>query len=133
MEAESPFPSPSGWSRHVNLCETTVATKHEGFKDFVLDQFSGLPSLTCRTVFGGYGRYRRETFFGLIRRGRLYFKTDLTTAPRYRDRGMKPFKPTSAQTLKHYYEVPVEVLAASDDLTAWASQAAQRLQTTRAP
>jgi hypothetical protein len=38
---------------------------------------------------------------------------------------MKPFKPTSVQMLKNYYEVPVEVLEASDDLTAWASQAAQ--------
>jgi hypothetical protein len=27
--------------------------------------------------------------------------------------------------LKNYYKVPVEVLEASDDLTAWASQAAQ--------
>jgi len=103
-----------------------VATKHEGFKDFGVDQFSGLPGLTCRTVFGRYVRYRRETFFGLLQRGRLYFKTDLTTAPRYRDRDMKPFKPTSAQPLKHYDEVPVEVLEASDDLTAWASLAAQR-------
>lgn len=42
-----------------------------------------------------------------------------------RDREMKHFKPTSAQMLKNYYEVPVEVLEASDDLTAWASQAAQ--------
>jgi DNA transformation protein len=102
-----------------------VTTKHDGFKDFVLDQLSGLPGLTYRAMFGGYGLYRRETFFGIIHKGRLFFKTDLMTAPRYRDRGMKPFKPTSAQTLKNYYEVPVEVLEASDDLTAWASEAAQ--------
>jgi DNA transformation protein and related proteins len=48
------------------------------------------------------------------------------TAPRYRDRSMKPFKPSSTQTLKNYYEVPIEVLEDSDDLTAWASQVAQR-------
>jgi DNA transformation protein len=100
--------------------------KHDGFKDFVLDQLSGLPGLTCRAMFGGYGLYHREKFFGIIHKGRLYFKTDQTTAPRYRDRGMKPFKPTSNQTLKNYYEVPVQILEASDDLTAWASQAAQR-------
>lgn len=100
--------------------------KHDGFKDFVLDQLSELPDLTCRAMFGGYGLYHREKFFGIIHKGRLYFKTDQTTAPRYRDRGMKPFKPTSNQTLKNYYEVPVQILEASDDLTAWASQAAQR-------
>ena len=102
-----------------------MAPKHDGFRDFVLDQLSGLPGLTHRAMFGGYGLYQRETFFGIIHKGRLFFKTDRMTAPRYRDRGMKPFKPTSAQTLKNYYEVPVEVLEASDDLTAWASEAAQ--------
>ena len=102
-----------------------MAPKQDGFRDFVLDQLSELPGLTHRAMFGGYGLYRRETFFGIIHKGRLFFKTDRMTAPRYRDRGMKPFKPTSAQTLKNYYEVPVEVLEASDDLTAWASEAAQ--------
>ena len=54
------------------------------------------------------------------------FKTDRITAATYSDRGMKPFKPSAAQTLKNYYEVPVEVLEVADDLTAWASQATQR-------
>ena len=103
-----------------------MAPKHDGFRDFVLDQLSGLPGLTHRAMFGGYGLYQRETFFGIIHRGRFYFKTDRIIAPRYCDRGMKPFKPSSTQTLKNYYEVPIEVLENSDDLTAWASQAAQR-------
>jgi DNA transformation protein len=80
-----------------------VATKHDGFKDFVLDPF-----------------------FGIIHKGRLYFKTDRITVTRYHDRGMKPFKPSAAQTLKNYHEVPVEALEDSDDLTTWASQAIQR-------
>ena len=103
-----------------------MTTKQDGFKDFVLDQLGELPGLTHRAMFGGYGLYQRETFFGIIHRGRLYFKTDRITAPRYHDVGMKPFKPTPTQTLKNYYEVPVEVLEAADDLTAWATQAAQR-------
>ncbi len=103
-----------------------MALQHDGFKDFVLDQLSELPGLACRAMFGGYGLYQRDIFFGIIHKGRLYFKTDRMTASRYRDRGMKPFKPTSAQTLKNYYEVPVEVLEDSDALTTWASQATQR-------
>ena len=103
-----------------------MATKQDSFKDFVLDQLSGLRGLTYRAMFGGYGLYQRETFFGIIHKGRLYFKTDRITATRYRDRGMKPFKPSAAQTLKNYYEVPVEVLEVAGDLTAWASQATQR-------
>ena len=103
-----------------------MAPKQDGFKDFVLDQLSGLPGLTCRAMFGGYGLYQQGAFFGIIHKGRLYFKTDRVTAPRYRERGMKPFNPSPAQTLKNYYEVPVEILEASGNLTAWASQAAQR-------
>ena len=103
-----------------------MATKHDGFKDYVLDQLADLRSVTGRAMFGGYGLYQQGTFFGIIHKGRLYFKTDRITAARYSDRGMKPFKPSAAQTLKNYYEVPVEVLEVADDLTAWASQATQR-------
>ena len=76
-------------------------------------------------MFGGYGLYQRDAFFGIIHRGRLYFKTDRITALRYRDRGMKPFTPTSTQTLRNYYEVPIEVLEDPEDLIVWASQAAR--------
>ena len=103
-----------------------MATKHDGFKDYVLDQLGDLRGVTCRTMFGGYGLYQHGTFFGIIHKGRLYFKTDRITVSRYRDRSMKPFKPSAAQTLKNYYEVPVEVLEVADDLTVWASQATQR-------
>ena len=102
-----------------------MASKHDGFRDFVLDQLSELPGLTSRAMFGGYGLYQGDRFFGIVHKGRLYFKTDRLTAPHYRDRGMKPFTPTSTQTLKNYYEVPVDILEAPDDLLAWASQSAQ--------
>jgi len=102
-----------------------MGKKDGGFKDFVLDQLTDLRGLTCRSMFGGYGLYRNGTFFGMIHKARLFFKTNQTTARRYRDRGMKPFKPNSKQTLKNYYEVPVEVVESAEDLAAWASQAAQ--------
>ena len=100
-----------------------MAPKHDGFKDFVLDQLSDLHGVTSRAMFGGYGLYQRETFFGIIHKGRLYFKTDRMTASRYRDRGMKPFRPNSKQTLKNYYEVPVEVIEDTDGLVKWAQEA----------
>jgi DNA transformation protein and related proteins len=103
-----------------------MAPKQDGFKDFVLDQLADVTGLTCRSMFGGYGLYRAGTFFGIIHKGRLFFKTDKTTALRYRDKGMTPFKPSSKQILKNYYEVPIEVLENSEDLTDWATQAAER-------
>ena len=100
-----------------------MASKHDGLKDFVLDQLSELQGLTCRAMFGGYGLYCGRVFFGIVQKGRLYFKTNSTTAPRYRERKMKPFRPNAKQTLKNYYEVPVNVLEDAGELTIWARQA----------
>jgi len=100
-----------------------VVPKHDGFKDFVLDQLSELPDLACRAMFGGYGLYCGRVFFGVVHKGRLYFKTNATTATQYRARKMKPFRPNTKQTLKNYYEVPVDVLEDAGELRIWAQQA----------
>jgi DNA transformation protein len=100
-----------------------VAPKHDGFKDFVLDQLSGLPGLTHRAMFGGYGLYCGSVFFGIVHKGRLYFKANETTARRYRERKMKPYRPNAKQILHSYYEVPVDILEDAGELTLWAQQA----------
>jgi len=100
-----------------------VAPKHDGFKEFVLDQLRELHGVTCRAMFGGYGLYQGGTFFGIIHEGRLYFKTDDTTRAAYVTRNMKPFRPNPKQTLKTYYEVPVDVMEDGEQLTTWAARA----------
>jgi DNA transformation protein len=100
-----------------------VAPKHDGFKDYVMDQLADLRGVTYRAMFGGYGLYCGRVFFGIVHKGRLYFKTNATTAPRYRKRKMEPFRPNAKQTLITYYEVPVDVLEDAEELTIWAQQA----------
>ena len=100
-----------------------MAPKHDGFRDFVLDQLSELPGLTHRAMFGGYGLYQREIFFGIIHRGRLYFKVTPKTVSLYKEQGMNPFRPNAKQTLKSFYEVPVGIIENSEHLTEWAKQA----------
>lgn len=101
-----------------------MATKHDGFKDFVLDQLADLPGVTCRTMFGGYGLYQGAAFFGIVHKGRLYFKTTDANRAAYVQRGMKPFRPNAKQTLTTYYEVPVEIIEDAEQLATWAGQAA---------
>ena len=101
-----------------------MPTKHDGFKDFILDQLADVRGITCRTMFGGFGLYHGEVFFGIINKGQLYFKTDTFTRSAYIQRGMKPFHPNAKQTLKNYYEVPVDVLEDGEQLTTWAARAA---------
>lgn len=79
--------------------------------------------LRARAMFGGYGLYLGETFFGIVWKGRLFFKTSSATAARYIERGMEPFSPSPQQTLKRYYEVPEDILARREELLAWANEA----------
>jgi DNA transformation protein len=114
---------PKSGRTSVRKSAPTPARKSDGFAEFVLDQLGELRAVTCRAMFGGYGLYRKGTFFGIIHRGRLYFKTDDRTREDYVARGMKPFRPNSTQTLRSYYEVPVVILEDAQQLADWASQA----------
>ena len=97
--------------------------KDESFKDFVLDQLAGMDDVEARRMFGGYGLYRDETFFGIIHKGKLFFKIDESTVVEYRKRKMKPFRPNAKQTLKSYYQVPVDIIENADELREWAVRA----------
>lgn len=97
--------------------------KNESFKDFVLDQLQELDDVEARRMFGGYGLYQDQTFFAIIHKGRLYFKTDGYTVAAYRGKKMKPFRPNPKQTLRSYYQVPVEIIEDGDRLAEWAEAA----------
>jgi DNA transformation protein len=99
--------------------------KQDSFKEFVLDQLEEMRPVTCRAMFGGFGLYHHDLFFGILHKGRLYFKTDNQTRPAYEKYEMKPFRPSDKQTLKNYYEVPPDILEDRERLTVWADQAVQ--------
>lgn len=100
-----------------------MARKDDGFKDHVLDQLADLGGVEARAMFGGHGLYRDGLFFGIVYKGRLYFKTNEKTRSAYAKHGMKPFRPKPGMTLKTYYEVPGEVLDDRRELEAWAAKA----------
>ena len=95
----------------------------DSFKEFVLEQLRELGQVECRRMFGSYGMYHQGRFFGIISKGQLYFKTSDKTRPDYEERGMHYFQPNEKQALKHYYEVPAEVLEDAERLAAWAWKA----------
>jgi len=99
--------------------------QQDSFKEFVLDQLTGMEPVTCRAMFGGFGLYHRDLFFGILHKGRLYFKTDDQTRPAYEECGMKPFRASAKQTLKNYYEVPSDILENEEELIFWAREAVQ--------
>ena len=106
----------------------------ESFKEFVLDQLGALSELRVRAMFGGYGLYQADRFFGIMMEGRLYLKTDEQTRAAYLERGMGPFiyeKARRTMTVQ-YFEVPPEVLESSTELVEWAKRAV-RVASSSAP
>ena len=99
----------------------------DSFKEFVLDQLSGLPEMRVKAMFGGHGLYQGDRFFGILMDGRLYFKTDEQTRAAYLESGMRPFiyeKAKRTMTMR-YYEVPPAVLEDREEFVTWARRAIQ--------
>ena len=99
----------------------------DSFKDFVIDQLNALPDVRVKAMFGAYGLYQGEHFFGILDEGRLFFKTNAKSQPEYTARGMGPFTYESkGRTLTmSYHEVPPEILENPMELTGWAHRAIQ--------
>jgi DNA transformation protein and related proteins len=97
----------------------------DSFKEFVLDQLSGLPDVRAKAMFGAHGIYCGENFFGILDEGRLFFKTDTTNKADYTARGMSAFTYESkGKTLTmSYHEVPPEILEQPLELSLWARKA----------
>lgn len=94
------------------------------FRDFVLDQLSGVSDLTSRSMFGGLGLYSGAHFFGLVWKDVLFLKVDDVTRPAYVAAGMKPFNPYPGRGgTFQYYQVPLGVVESADELTRWAEAA----------
>lgn len=102
----------------------------EDAKDNVVRGLAPLP-VSARKMFGGYGLFFEDRFFGVISDGRVYFRTDETTRPDYVGRGMRAFQPRNRRrgpkTLDRNFEVPSDVLADADLLREWALRAASAI------
>ena len=105
------------------LKELQTEMRSDEFRDFVLDQLSDVDGVKCRRMFGAYGLYAGPTFFGIVHRGQLFFKTSDRTRAKYVGRGSSAFKPSANQTLRSYYELPAEVIEERRELAEWAREA----------
>ena len=103
--------------------------KSDSFRDFVLDQLLEIRPVQCRAMFGGYGLYQSQAFFGIIFKGRLYFKVSEESRAQYIEAGMGEFKPSKKMTLKSFHEVPDGVLESRPQISDWARTAIQAAKT----
>ena len=95
-----------------------------GFREFVIEQLSGVRDLVPRRMFGGVGFYSGETFFALIIRDTLYLKVGDANRAMFEAVGSEPFRPYADQSMTmRYWNVPLDVLEDADELTRWAKAA----------
>ncbi len=94
----------------------------DSFTELVLDQLRGVPGLTWRRMFGGYGFYAGGLFFAVVWDDRLFLKAAEADRDAFRARGMGPFT-YEGGALHSLWEVPAEVLEDADELRDWAQRA----------
>ncbi|HLW74016.1 MAG TPA: TfoX/Sxy family protein [Gammaproteobacteria bacterium] len=97
----------------------------DSFLDYVLEQLEEARGIKVRAMFGGHGIYMGASFFAIVHKGSLYFRTDESTRPDYVKAGSRPFNPKGVQELHRYYEVPADVLEDASELLDWAKSAAK--------
>jgi DNA transformation protein len=93
----------------------------DGFRAFVLEQLGGVGAVRARAMFGGFGLYANDVFFGILAADTLYLKVDDSNRGQYEAEGMAAFRPYAHKPMSmSYYQVPARVLEDSDELTTWA-------------
>jgi DNA transformation protein len=84
--------------------------------------------LRVRRMFGGYGLWLGDRYFGIINGGHAWFRTDDGSRAEYLARGMPAFQPPNRprgpKTVDRTFRVPDEILADPEQLTEWALRAA---------
>jgi DNA transformation protein len=96
--------------------------KDTSFVQFITDQLFDIDSIRFKPMFGGFGLYSGDIFFGIVSDEKVYFKTDEHTRSRYLDAGSVFFQPNDTQALKRYYEVPIHIVENPTDLVKWAQE-----------
>src|SRR5215212_6834315 len=107
----------------------------DSYRAFVLEQLEQCArDIRAKRMFGAVGIYSGEYFFAVIDEDRLYFKVDDQTRQKFEAEGMEPARIVTKDGVMTlgYYEVPIGVLEAPDDLRTWVHDAVAVAQRAKA-
>jgi DNA transformation protein len=97
------------------------------FAEFVLEQMTGIPGISKRAMFGGFGIYRDGLMFALIADEELYLKANDHLAQEFIALELMPFLFESkgkTMALK-YYRAPESVFEDAAQMRIWAEKSYQ--------
>ena len=94
------------------------------------DVFLGVPDITSRAMFGGWGIYQSGVIFAMIAEDELYFKVDTNNRADFEARGSHPFvytmpKPNGKTMAMSYWKLPEEIMENRDELKKWIAKSVQ--------
>ena len=96
------------------------------FRDYVLDQLSGMGEFETKNMFGGTAVLRDGVAFAKIKRGSLWLKVDDSNIDDFIEKGMVQYTYGKDNSRKlNFYETPAEVLEDADTLIQWATEACE--------
>lgn len=96
--------------------------KDRSFMEFLCGQMDGISGLEAKRMFGAYGLYSDNVFFGIVYQGMLFLKTDEESRKRYIQRGMEALHVSEKQKMGNYFQVPVDVIEDEELLMDWAAE-----------
>ena len=97
--------------------------KRTDFTDWAEDQLSPLGLIRIKSMFGGFGVYADDLFFGIIDDDVLYFKVDDLNRARFVEAGSEIFRypmKDGAMMELSYYQAPETALDDQAELLEWA-------------
>ena len=102
------------------------------FREYVLDQLSGLGVFETKNMFGGTAVLRNGVAFAKIKHGSLWLKVDDGNINDFIDKGMVQYTYGKDNSRKlNFYETPSEVLEDADMLIQWATKACEAANRSR--
>ena len=94
------------------------------FRDYVLDQLSGMGEFETKNMFGGTALLRNGVAFAKIKHGSLWLKVDDGNIKDFIEEGMVQYTYGKDNSRKlNFYETPGEILEDADMLIQWATKA----------
>jgi DNA transformation protein len=96
------------------------------FRDYILEQLSGMGKFETKNMFGGTAMLRNGAAFAKIKHGLLWLKVDDTNMQDFVEQGMAQYTYGKDNSRKlNFYETPAEVLENADMLIRWATKACE--------
>ena len=119
----------NSWRKRSTLSPVPEIRPSKARVEALLADLAPLP-VRARAMFGGYGLYYEDVFFGLVSSGGgIYFRTDDGSRPDYLAAGMSAFqpgdRPVGPKTMPRNFEVPPAVIRKPSLLRRWAERAAR--------